>query len=176
MLKHAPTAIAAAIALLAYATPASAGQAIYRCTGSGGAVVFSPTPCGADAKQISAATPNAPIAAPAENAAIKAISAGREDAHCRDAARALYIEPDKSALERAERDAHQIQSRVWSGRNQYQVQMLAAQDRQALIGLQSIIAAEQGRLESARAASRQRVDLALAECDRLRDGPSSPKP
>jgi len=161
------------ITACALAITAHAETAVYKCAKPDGIVVFTPTPCGANAKTVVA--PRQPgtavIAAPkpaAPNAAIQAIHDGVEDAHCRDEAHALYREPDRSALTRAQDEINTLEKRTWTGRNAAAIQILVEQDRTRIASLRGIVATEQMRIDTARTEAQHRVDDAIAKCDEIK--------
>jgi uncharacterized protein DUF4124 len=154
---------------------AIAEKAIYKCQGTNG-TVFSPTPCGNGAKAVAA--PTTASDTPAPNDAIQDISDGVADSRCRDDARKQYVEPDTSAIARAERDLSEIQGRSWySANNPAQAQLMASQDATRVVALRNLIATESARADAVRAESRKRVDEALAQCEeqkRARDAARGP--
>jgi hypothetical protein len=157
--------IALVIALSVFACTAHAEKAIYKCSGPGGSTVFSPTPCGKGAKEIDVSKSSS-LSAPASNDAIRDISDSVADTNCRDDARKLYVEPDSSAITRAESDIREIQGHRWvAGNNPAQAQQMASDDGTRIIGLRNVIATERARVDAQRTESRKRVDEALAHCD-----------
>jgi len=161
---HAFRGICAAVLLLT-AQQAAAESAVYKCTKQDGSVVFSPTPCGRGAKEIG--VPKSPsLSSPSTNDAIRDISDGVSDSRCRDDAHKLYVDPDTSAIARAERDIGEIQGRSWySANNPAQAQLMASQDATRVVGLRTLIATESARADVVRAESRKRVAEALAQCE-----------
>lgn len=152
-----------AIALMVPAV-ASAATQIYKCTKADGAVVFAPTPCGNGAKEVGASSTAKALTDTPQNHAIRDISDGVDDAHCRDSAHALYRTPDDAAINRAQNELQAVESRTWTGRNEAAAQILNEQDRTRAASLRALISSEQARIDSARADSRRRVDDALAKC------------
>jgi hypothetical protein len=138
--------------------PAAAGeQAVYKCKQDNGSVVFSPQPCGKNAQPMKVeVTPRAApvvadetVALPVkqnvpENAAIRDISDSVADTRCRDDARKLSVEPDTSAIAKAEADIREIQSRSWySQGNPAGAQLMANEDATRVVALRNLIATEQ---------------------------------
>jgi hypothetical protein len=144
-------------------------QQVFKCTKADGSVIFSPQPCGANAKeQHVGVTPRAGSAdanAPIENDAVRDISNSVADSRCRDDAHKLYVEPDTSALARAQSELKQVEGRRWVGGSAANRQMAALNDETHAASLRSLIATEGARIDAARAESRKRVDEALRTCD-----------
>jgi hypothetical protein len=142
---------------------ARAESTIYKCTKPDGSTVFSPSPCGKGAQEI-----GVPKAANSSNApstdAIRDISDSVADSRCRDAARQLYVEPDRSAIVNAENEIKRLQSRAWTG-DPNQAQQMASDDATRVVGLRNVIATERAHIDVQRTESRKRVDDALARCD-----------
>lgn len=150
--------------VLVFCNSAYAEKTIYKCAGPNG-TVFSPAPCGKDAKMVAAPTTTSD-AAPASSDAIRDISDSVADANCRDDARKLYIDPDTSAIVRAQNDISEAQHRAWySGGNPAQAQQMASDDATRVVGLRNVIATEQARVDTQRTESRKRVDEALVRCE-----------
>ena len=149
--------------LVALSEIAHAESTIYKCMKADGSTVFSPTPCGKDAKEIGVPKSSDPAAVPA-NDAIRDISDSVSDSRCRNDAQKLYVEPDTSAIARAEADIRATQNRYWVG-NTAQAQQMASDDATRVVGLRNVIATERTRVEAQRAESRKRMDEALARCD-----------
>jgi hypothetical protein len=141
-----------------------AESTIYKCAKADGSTVFSPTPCGKDAKEIG--VPKASdVASQPSNNAIRDISDSVADIHCRDTARSLYVDPDTSAISRAKSEIAEIQSHAWvSANNPAAAQLMANEDATRVVGLRNLIATEQARVDGQRADSRKRADEALAKC------------
>jgi hypothetical protein len=149
--------------LLLSAATAEAESAIYKCVKADGSTVFSPSPCGKGAKEIG--VPKAPNASPSPQAndAIRDISDAVAATHCREDAEKLYVEPDTSAIARAEADIRAAEHRYWVG-DTAQAQQMASDDATRVIGLRNVIATERARVDAQRTDSRKRVDAALAVC------------
>lgn len=145
---------------------AHAEREIFKCTKPDGSTVFSPTPCSKSATAIQ--VPRSDKAAAPQNDAIRDISDSVADSHCRDDAHKLYIEPDTSAIVRADREMREIQGRTWVGGSAANRQLMAANDETHIASLRGLIATEQARAEAVRKESRARVDAALLQCDKLK--------
>jgi hypothetical protein len=175
------------VALVVCVSAHAGEQAVYKCKQNNGSVVFSPQPCGKNAQPMKVevtpraapAATNEAVAPPAkpnvsENAAIRDISDGVADTNCRDDANRLYVEPDTSAIAKAEADIRELQSHRWvAANNPAQAQQMASDDGTRIIGLRNVIATERARADAQRAESRKRVDEALKRCDdqkRAREG------
>jgi hypothetical protein len=140
-----------------------AEKAIYKCSGPNGSTVFSPTPCGKNAKEVDVSKSSSLSAAPS-NDAIRDIRDNVSDIRCRDDAQKLYVEPDTSAIVRAQADIRAAEHRYWVG-DSAQAQQMASDDATRVIGLRNVIATEQARVDAQRAESRKRVDDALRRCE-----------
>jgi hypothetical protein len=159
-----PQILAFAVALTC-ASVAHAEKTIYKCAGPNGSTVFSPTPCGKNAKEVDVSKTSSLSAAPS-NDAIRDISDTVADTNCRDDARKLYVEPDTSVIARAEHDIRELQSQQWySAGNPGQAQQMASDNGTRTIGLRNVIATEQARADAQRAESRKRMDEALKRCE-----------
>jgi hypothetical protein len=146
-----------------YAVRLHAESTIFKCTKADGSTVFSPTPCGKGAREIGVPKPSTLPASPSNNA-IRDISDGVSDTHCRDDAQKLYVEPDTSAIARAEADIRATEHRYWIG-DTAQAQQMASDDATRVVGLRNVIATERTHVDAQRAESRKRVDEALARCE-----------
>lgn len=176
-------------AVAAFATSiANGAPSIYKCKDANGGTVFLPTPCGKGVQEVQlhsgnreAATGQAskdanesPAAdkqpAPVKVDAIRDISDGVADSHCRDDARKLYIEPDTSSLAHAQAELQALQGRSWVGGSASSRQILDETDQTHMASLRGLIATEQARADATRADSQKRVDGALSQCnDRKRE-------
>ncbi len=144
---------------------AHAEKAVYKCAGPNGSTVFSPAPCGKDAKEVDVSKSSS-LSASSSNDALRDISDSVADTRCRDDAQKLYVEPDTSAIVRAEKDIRELQSQQWySDTNPAQAQQMASDNGTRTIGLRNVIATEQARVDAQRAESRKRVDEALRRCE-----------
>ena len=144
---------------------AHAEKSIYKCPGPNESTIFSPTPCGKNAKEVNVSKATS-LSTPPSNDAIRDISDNVSDIHCRDDARKLYIEPDTSAIVRAEAAIRDTQHRAWySESNPAQAQQMASDDATRVVSWRNVIATEQARVDTQRAESRKRVDEALTRCE-----------
>ncbi len=170
------------ICAMLIASPAYGGQ-VFKCKDANGGVIFSPAPCGKGAQEVK--LPGSKNDAPAERApndgraspaavyqlppakvdAIRDISDGMDDKHCRDDARNLYVSPNTVSLERAQRELRALEGRSWTGGSAANRQILAETDEAHMASLRGLIATEQQSADSVRAESQRRVDDALAKCD-----------
>jgi hypothetical protein len=142
---------------------ADAESTIFKCTKADGSSVFSPTPCGKDAKEIGVPKSSSLSVSPS-NDAVRDISNSVSDSRCRDDAQRLNVEPDTSAIARAEADIRATEHRYWVG-DSAQAQQMASDDATRVVGLRNVIATERARVDVQRAESRKRVDEALAKCE-----------
>lgn len=169
---------------VSFATAASgAEQAVYKCVKADGSVVFSPQACGKGAQEVKMRTgiraangeQSSPSAAgssagsaPAASAktdAVRDISDGIDDSHCRDDARKLYVEPNTSSIARAKAELHALERRSWVGGAASTRQILDETDQTHMASLRGLIATEESRADATRADSQKRVDEALTKCD-----------
>jgi len=155
-----------AVAIASYcASAAHVEKTVYKCSGPNGSTVFSPTPCGKNAKEVDVSKSSS-LSAPQSNDAIRDIGDTVADTNCRDDARKLYVEPDTSVIARAEQDIRELQSQQWySAGNPAQAQQMASDNGSRTIGLRNVIATEQARVDAQRTESRKRVDEALRRCE-----------
>jgi len=165
------------ICAMLIASPAFAGQ-VFRCKDANGGTVFSPTPCGKDSREVTlrvgnqgastpptSAAPESKPQTPAKVDAIRDISDGVTDSHCRDDARNLYVSPNTSSLERAQAELRALERRSWVGGSAANRQILAETDETHAASLRGLIATEQQNAAATRADSQRRVDEAIAKCD-----------
>jgi hypothetical protein len=152
-----------ALSLGLCAVRAHSESTIFKCTKADGSTVFSPTPCGKGAQEIGVPKSTIPAASPSSNA-IREISNSVSDSHCREDAQKLYVEPDTSAITRAEADIRATEHRYWIG-DTVQAQRMASDDATRVVGLRNVIATERTHVDAQRAESRKRVDEALARCE-----------
>src|SRR5262245_11771127 len=112
----------------AFCLAAHAEKTVYKCSGPNGSTVFSPSPCGKNAKEVDVSkSPSSPTAPP--NDAIRDISDNVADIRCRDDAQRLYVEPDISAIAQAKTQLSEIQGRSWySEGNPAAAQLMANED------------------------------------------------
>ncbi|MEO7064049.1 MAG: DUF4124 domain-containing protein [Dokdonella sp.] len=167
-----------------FATAASgAEQAVFKCVKSDGSVVFSAQTCGKGAQEVkmragsraanveqsprsAAGSSVAPAdAVSAKIDAVRDISEGIDDSHCRDDARKLYVEPNTSSSARAKAELKALEGRSWVGGAASTRQILDETDQTHMASLRSLIATEESRADATRADSQKRVDEALTKCD-----------
>lgn len=161
------------ICAMLIASPAFAGQ-VFKCKDANGGTIFSPTPCGKGAQEVTlragtqgvdAVAPGVPQSAPTKVDAIRDISDGVADSHCRDDARNLYIAPSTSSLVQAQAELRRLEERSWVGGSASTRQILSETDQAHMASLRSLIATEQFSADATRMNSQKRVDEALAKCD-----------
>ena len=159
------------------ASPAFAGQ-VFKCKEANGGTVFSPTPCGKDAKEVTlrAGNQGAPTLStsavheakpptPVKVDAVRDISDVVADTHCREDAHTLWVEPNTSSLVHAQEELSALERRQWSGGSNANRQILEENDQTHMASLRSLIATEKQNASATRADSQRRVDDAIAKCD-----------
>jgi hypothetical protein len=158
-----------AIASLAFGTgTAVAAGTIFKCRDANGGTIFSPTPCGKDAKEIRADGPSSLKSdAHPTNDAIQGISDSVADIHCRDdayASTSKLAEADIRTLELRKQELQQWADSLQTGMTKNDA---SAEVRRSSY-VQEIIAIDQ-RIESKRQSAETAYRQGISNCDAKRD-------
>jgi hypothetical protein len=163
--------------LLAIAVSAHAEKKVYACKDAGGNAIFSPNPCGTDAKELSVDPGRAPapaarssgaqtVAPPQPSNALQDISDSVADSTCRSDAKRAARYFDDSQIQELERRKRNLETQGTYARNNLAGSVYLNGIRNEIGDLDIAIAQERTRITQANAVTESSLTAAYAECDK----------
>ena len=163
-----PQILAGALAMTCAMCIAHAEKTVFKCAGPNGATVFSPTPCGKDAKEVDVSKSSS-LGAPVTNDAIQGISRSVADIRCRDDAfRSTQgsandeIRPLQAERDRLQRDADLLTANSGLAADQVSDEVRRGSYVQQITAIDA-------RIEQKRSAGQDAYRKAMSNCEEKRD-------
>jgi hypothetical protein len=166
------------VTLCLLAASAHAEKKVYSCKDAAGNAIFSPNPCGTDAKELNVDAGRAPaVAAPAVDGkgapqspphsdALQDISDSVADSNCRSDAKRAAFYFDDSQIKELERRRHNLEVDASYANNNLPGAVYESGIRKQIGDIDVSIAQERARITQANTAADATYRATLAECDK----------